>query len=295
MAVTIGDNLPVSHREKSNGFMVINNFEDAKKIATLMVESGIIPSFHYKAKNPVASVLICLQKGLEVGLSPTQAVQDIANIGGRPVVWGDAALGLCKVSPHYEYCKEEFDEKTQTAICTIKRDGEEAVIKKFSMEDAKIAGLLHKDIWKQYPKRMLQMRARGFALRDCFPDVLKGLHLTEEYVGMREVEINPITNTVYVNEESVAEPIEKTPLESIKNRLKAIKDSSISDLDTSFLSDEEDIVSLETHSELIKWMNFKNVSSDESDRWLKKANVATLNQLKETQVKALIDMLISRE
>ncbi len=32
----------------------------------------------------------------------------------------------------------------------------------------------------QYPKRMLQLRARGFALRDAFPDVLKGLVTAEE-------------------------------------------------------------------------------------------------------------------
>ena len=31
-----------------------------------------------------------------------------------------------------------------------------------------------------YPKRMMQMRARGFALRDAFPDVLRGLITSEE-------------------------------------------------------------------------------------------------------------------
>lgn len=31
-----------------------------------------------------------------------------------------------------------------------------------------------------YPRRMLQMRARSFALRDAFPDVLKGLITIEE-------------------------------------------------------------------------------------------------------------------
>jgi hypothetical protein len=34
--------------------------------------------------------------------------------------------------------------------------------------------------WGQYPKRMRQMRARAFALRDVFPDVLRGLPVAEE-------------------------------------------------------------------------------------------------------------------
>jgi hypothetical protein len=55
------------------------------------------------------------------------------------------------------------------------------VVAKFSVEDAKRAGLWGKQgPWSAYPKRMMQMRARGFALRDAFPDVLKGLITAEE-------------------------------------------------------------------------------------------------------------------
>ena len=47
--------------------------------------------------------------------------------------------------------------------------------------DAKRAGLWTKaGPWQTYPRRMLQMRARSFALRDAFPDVLKGLISVEE-------------------------------------------------------------------------------------------------------------------
>jgi hypothetical protein len=37
----------------------------------------------------------------------------------------------------------------------------------------------------QYPNRMLQLRARSFALRDAFPDALKGIGIAEE---VRDVE-----------------------------------------------------------------------------------------------------------
>jgi hypothetical protein len=67
------------------------------------------------------------------------------------------------------------------AVCVAKRKNRTEVISKYSVEDAKRAGLWNKQgPWTQYPKRMLQMRARGFALRDAFPDVLKGLITVEE-------------------------------------------------------------------------------------------------------------------
>jgi hypothetical protein len=53
------------------------------------------------------------------------------------------------------------------------------------MDDAKAAGLQGKQgPWTQYPKRMRQMRARAFALRDVFPDVLRGLPVAEEVMDI---------------------------------------------------------------------------------------------------------------
>jgi len=55
------------------------------------------------------------------------------------------------------------------------------------VEDAKRAGLWAKQgPWTAYPKRMMQMRARGFALRDAFPDVLKGMITAEEAQDYQE-------------------------------------------------------------------------------------------------------------
>jgi hypothetical protein len=68
-----------------------------------------------------------------------------------------------------------------TAVCIAKRHGSTPVTARFSVMDAKRAGLWTKaGPWQTYPRRMLQMRARSFALRDAFPDVLKGLISVEE-------------------------------------------------------------------------------------------------------------------
>ena len=130
-------------------------------------------------KGKPGNCLVAIQWGMEIGLKPLQAMQNIAVINGRPSLWGDAVIALVRSSPLCESIIEEDDGRTAT--CRVKRRGEPEQSRSFSMDDAKAAGLLGKQgPWTQYPKRMRQMRARAFAVRDVFPDVLKGLPVAEE-------------------------------------------------------------------------------------------------------------------
>jgi hypothetical protein len=135
-------------------------------------------------KNKPESCMLAGQHGAELGLGPMQSLQCIAVINGRPTIWGDAALALVQSSAVCEFISEavEGDGDQMVATCIAKRRGYPAPSAiKFSVADAKRAGLWGKSgPWTQYPKRMLQLRARGFALRDAFPDVLKGLVTAEE-------------------------------------------------------------------------------------------------------------------
>ena len=151
-------------------------FAEALTLSDYLADSSMVPKdFQGKAGN----VLVAIQWGMEIGLKPLQAMQNIAVINGRPSLWGDAVIALARNSAACEYIIE-----TQTATeatCRVKRRGESEQVRTFSMVDAKTAGLAGKQgPWTQYPKRMMQMRARAFAIRDVFPDVLKGLPVTEE-------------------------------------------------------------------------------------------------------------------
>jgi hypothetical protein len=111
-------------------------------------------------------------------------LQNISVINGKPSVYGDAAMALVQAHPACEGVEEFFEGEgtpNPVAVCIAHRRGRKPVTARFSVEDAKRAGLWNKQgPWTSYPKRMLQMRARGFALRDAFPDALKGLITTEE-------------------------------------------------------------------------------------------------------------------
>ena len=151
-------------------------FEQALTFSNYLADSDMVPK-DFKGKP--GNCLVAIQWGMEIGLKPLQAMQNIAVINGRPSLWGDAVIALVRSSPLCEYIIEEDDGRTAT--CRVKRRGEPEQSRSFSMDDAKAAGLLGKQgPWTQYPKRMRQMRARAFAVRDVFPDVLKGLPVAEE-------------------------------------------------------------------------------------------------------------------
>lgn len=169
-------------------------FEQALTFSNYLADSDMVPK-DFKGKP--GNCLVAIQWGMEIGLKPLQAMQNIAVINGRPSLWGDAVIALVRSSPLCEYIIEEDDGRTAT--CKVKRRGEPEQYRSFSMDDAKAAGLLGKQgPWTQYPKRMRQMRARAFAVRDVFPDVLKGLPVAEEvmdtpserHMGMAE-EVTP--------------------------------------------------------------------------------------------------------
>jgi len=159
------------------------NLNEAMRFSEMISKSNLVP---VAFKNKKEDCLIAIQWGYELGLKPLQSLQNLSVINGRPSIWGDAMISLVKADPRClgvsETVEGEGDE--MVARCTVKRlfSGKEVetTIRTFSVADAKQAGLWGKNTWKSYPKRMLQMRARGFALRDAFPDTLRGVISAEE-------------------------------------------------------------------------------------------------------------------
>ena len=175
--------------------IIPTDFDSAWRIANAVVVAGMAP----KELNTPERCTIAIMHGLEVGLPPMAALQSIAIINNRPCIWGDGALGLVQSSGKMETIKETLEGTgdARIATCIVRRKGDpELKIGRFSVADAKQAKLWDKrgaqgqdTPWITYPQRMLQMRARAWALRDGFADVLKGLAIAEEW---RDVEVAAI-------------------------------------------------------------------------------------------------------
>lgn len=160
--------------------IVPTDMDSAYRLAKAVCLAGMAP----KGMETPEKCMIAIMRGLEVGLTPFMALDKIAIVNGRPVIWGDGAMGLVRGSGLCEFVKERIEGKNddRVAVCESKRRGEaEPIQRTFSVMDAKKAGLWGKaGPWQQYPERMLQMRARAFCLRDGFADVLGGLYIREE-------------------------------------------------------------------------------------------------------------------
>jgi hypothetical protein len=207
--------IPQSSKQTRLAAFTPVNLTEALALAKLMANSEVVPK---EFKGKPASILIAMQMGAEVGLAPMQALQSVAVINGRPSLWGDAMLGLVQAHPDYEWHKEYFEGQDDgfTAVFVIKRKGQEPATTRFSVHDARVAKLWGKrgyngqdTPWITNPKRMLQLRARGFGLRDRFADALKGLKLAEESMDLPPEAIKgPATAEIPVNVGAITESSE---------------------------------------------------------------------------------------
>jgi len=172
----------IDMEETTNTGLRVQSVSDLMTLGKIAAASGLVPKDYAGQPEKCAGAIAF---GAELGLAPMQALQCIANINGRPSIWGDSAKALCLASQVCEAIDETIEGEgtpNPKAVCVCKRRGHGSPVRaEFSVEDAKRAGLWGKSgPWTAYPKRMLQLRARGFALRDAFPDILRGLVTAEE-------------------------------------------------------------------------------------------------------------------
>lgn len=184
---------------------ILEVVKDEKKAREMALEKSI------------GNIFVCCQYAFAVGITnPLQALQGIGVINGVPCIYGDLLYALCKSRAKVQVT-EVWDENRKEAYCRVERAGYQPVEHTFGYNDAIIAGLMVLDKqgfargnkagpWTQFPKRMCQMRARSFALRDQCPDVLKGLSVYEEIIDITDIQ---------------PAPEEAAPVEKRKRRTKA--------------------------------------------------------------------------
>lgn len=211
-------------------------FAELAQFAQMAAKSAMVPSsFRGKPED----IMLAVQMGSELNLAPMQALQNIAVINGRPSLWGDAVLALIKAHPEFLSCEEGMtgEGDARMATCKVARRGEPPVIRTFSVADAKTAGLWGKaGPWQSYPMRMLQMRARGFAARDAFPDALRGIAIRDEAADI------PEDNFAGPTLHGTAEPVTEPPAETKRQTVGEFLDALQGDLDAAQGGDAVDAI-----------------------------------------------------
>lgn len=172
-----------------NGNVVCASMRDVMNMARHYIRGGMVPR-GLDGRTMVETesrVAIAIEFGINLGLSPLQALQSVMVTNGRPCLWGDAPLALVSQHRAFDGTKTEWEgEGTDALACTFtvyRRVKSRSVPHSwtYGIGDAKRAGLWGKSgPWQTAPKRMLMIRARAFALRDAFPDALRGAGIHEE-------------------------------------------------------------------------------------------------------------------
>lgn len=193
---------------------------EAMELAKTLASSQLIPKAFQQRPG---DVFVAMMWSHSLGIPIVQGLQGIAVINGKPSLYGDALLAICMGSGQMADIEETVTGSADnlTATCKVTRRGKPTpVVSTFSIADARAAGLLGKPgPWKQYTSRMLKMRARAFALRDAFPDVLSGIASAEE---MQDVEGTATEKAT----ENVAEQVAKMPRRRSKLPVQAPKEGT---------------------------------------------------------------------
>ncbi len=168
--------------------LVPQSLDEAFRLSQALAMSGLAPRGMEKPEQ----IMVAIIAGAELGLPPFQSLQSFAVINGRPTLWGDGLMAVARSQG--VQCREwvEGAGDACVAFCEVTRpDTGEQITRSFSVEDAKKASLWGKTgPWQSYPKRMLAMRARAWALRDGCADMLRGFQVREEvedYQPIRDV------------------------------------------------------------------------------------------------------------
>lgn len=180
------ENMPAETKKKFENLQVqLHTLEMCRQLGQHYACTEMVPK-QYRQKPEDAAVAI--QWGMEIGLQPLQALQNVAVVNGNATLWGDALVALVKQSGQCEYLSTTWDEQSQTATVKTKRKGEPTEeVRSYSMADAQQAGLAGRQTYQQHGRRMIQARARSHVLRDVYADLLKGFQIREVVEEDKEV------------------------------------------------------------------------------------------------------------
>lgn len=175
--------------DQTTGDFLADDIEGVKRIAHTFYTAGCFSHItancgdNYEAA--INRLCLVITNGRSMGLTPTAACTDTYIMNGKLCMFGDAMLAAVMRSDKCLGVPCEWDDKTKTATATARRrnaDGSVTeYVQKFSMAQAEKAGYLGKSgPWKNVPERMCQWRARTWAIRDAFPDLLRGVSDIDE-------------------------------------------------------------------------------------------------------------------
>lgn len=167
----------------------------------VFAESGMFPDIKTQAQ-----AVVKIMAGKELGLSAFESMASIYMVNGKLALTSKAMSSLIKKSKKYDYSVDELTEtECKVSFYKIKEGEEDRIIGQsvFTFKDAAKAGLVNKDVWKNYPKNMLFARALSNGARFYCPDAICGYYATEELEDIGQEPVSPQKHIIEMTSEGV--------------------------------------------------------------------------------------------
>lgn len=178
------------------------DFDLAQRKAKALAMSGLLPqAYTGNNQEAMAKCLVAVEMANRMNMTPLAVAQNLHIIQGKPT-WSSsfviAAINHCgKFTPLRFRMEGEGDDLSCTAWARDKEDGEILEGPTVTMEMARKEGWSTKtgSKWKTMPELMIRYRAAAFFGRLYAPELLAGLHHTDETEDFRAPrDVTPIVD-----------------------------------------------------------------------------------------------------
>jgi len=209
--------------------LILQDLGAMLRFATMVVTSRLGP----KDLDTPEKVLVAIQMGAEVGLSPMTSVQNTAVVNNRPSLYGEVAWALVLDNPHIvdvrEWFTDDDDPAMATAHCQIELDNRKTpAYACFGPKDVALAGIGGGNVHTKYPKDMRMWRARFRVGKSVTPGATRGFRIYEEMMDVKrqQVELDP----------DDVEVVDVDPIADLKAAVVAKAEAEGYDVDDAFVA-----------------------------------------------------------
>ena len=161
-------------KEVSN---IVESLVEPMSLGDVFMKSGMFPDVKSQAQ-----AVVKILAGKELGLAPLESMTNIYIVNGKVALQAKIIASLIKKSKKYDYTVDLLTDTECTITFYVLNEKADLVTKPrteigkstFTFKDAAKAGLVNKDVWKNYPRNMLFARALSNGARWYTSDVFCG-------------------------------------------------------------------------------------------------------------------------
>ena len=203
----------ISKTDSAAAILLVQDWDERALIAEKMIEGQMIPS----SFSTPESVISVVEMGIELGLGPWAALNNLITIQGKVTLTLNAMLSIARskgvlinVTKDYELTpievrtKEGLKKGYDRATVVVITRGEDIYSPSGKLLDSRIgeytytkfwseavkAELTQKDNWKRMPRQMLRARAITEALRLYAADIILGMYESTEIGDAKNIIID---------------------------------------------------------------------------------------------------------